>query len=76
MCECCGHSTETVTLNVKGMTCNHCAEGVKKSIQELKGVKKVVVDLDNGKVNVEYNPNDIRVDLIADAIKNEGYDVD
>lgn len=75
MCECCGSSIAAVVLDVEGMICEHCINSVKKSVGELKGVKRVEVDLNKGQVEVEYSPNDTDVEHIKNAIIEAGYEV-
>jgi copper chaperone len=43
-----------LTLEVNGMTCEHCEKSVKNALGELEGVHGVDVDLDSGKVDVTY----------------------
>lgn len=42
-------------MNVSGMACGGCASKVKNALQDINGVTKVEVTLENGLVNVEYN---------------------
>ncbi|MEH7417592.1 copper chaperone CopZ [Neobacillus drentensis] len=66
---------EHVTLNVSGMSCGHCVKAVEGSVGELQGVKKVSVDLSNGKVDVEFDTNLVSLDKIKETIDDQGYDV-
>ena len=50
---------EKVTLNVEGMSCGHCVKAVESSVGALNGVSNVVVDLEEKKVNVEFNQADV-----------------
>jgi copper chaperone len=65
----------TTTLNVKGMTCNHCKAAVTNALQELEGVSKVEVHLQEGRVDVEYDEAKVSIDKLKDAIEDQGYDV-
>lgn len=64
------------TLNVTGMTCNHCVMSVKNALEELSGVRSARVDLDNGKAVVDYD--DARTDPreMATAVADAGYQAD
>lgn len=79
MSRCCGgnraDSNETVDLNVKGMTCEHCVMSIKKGLGELKGVKNVEINLQEGRVSVEYNSKDTNVETIKETIDDIGYEV-
>ncbi|MEH7546643.1 MULTISPECIES: copper chaperone CopZ [Bacillaceae] len=66
---------EHVTLNVSGMSCEHCVKAVEGSVGELQGVKKVSVNLAKGKVDVEYDTNLVSLDEIKETIDDQGYDV-
>jgi copper chaperone len=66
---------ENITLNVTGMSCGHCVKAVEGSVGELQGVKSVKVHLDSGKVDVEYNSEEVSLDTIKETIDDQGYDV-
>ena len=40
-------------LLVKGMTCEHCVNRVKKLASGVEGVQDVQVDLESGRVNIQ-----------------------
>ncbi|ULG72335.1 copper chaperone CopZ [Macrococcus brunensis] len=63
------------TLDVRGMTCQHCVNAVETSVGALDGVQQVNVDLDNGKVAVDYDDSKATVENIRDAIEDQGYEV-
>ena len=65
----------TITLNVQGMTCNHCKMAVTNALTELEGVQNVEVQLQEGTVNVEYNEAKVDVEKMKEAIEDQGYDV-
>ena len=60
-------------LTVEGMTCMHCVMAVKNAVGALAGVKKVDVDLETKKVNVEGEG--LKDNLITEAIEEAGYEV-
>lgn len=66
---------EKVTLKVKGMSCNHCVKTIEGSVGKLKGVSDVKVDLKDGTVDVQYYPNDIKIESITETIEEQGYSV-
>ncbi|ABS20872.1 copper chaperone CopZ [Bacillus cytotoxicus] len=65
----------TVTLNVKGMTCNHCKAAVTNTLQEINGVSRVVVELQAGTVEIAYDETKVNVQQLKDAIEEQGYDI-
>ncbi len=66
---------EKVTLNVEGMSCGHCVKAVESSVGGLNGVASVKVDLENKKVDVEFNQEEVTLDAIKETIDDQGYDV-
>ncbi|MCM3053759.1 copper chaperone CopZ [Caldifermentibacillus hisashii] len=66
---------EHVTLTVHGMSCGHCVKAVEGSVGALNGVDRVVVNLEEGKVEVDYNPEVVTLDTIKETIEDQGYDV-
>ncbi|MEN1937427.1 copper chaperone CopZ [Paenibacillus sp. 102] len=65
----------TITLNVQGMTCNHCKMAVTNALTELDGVQNVEVHLQEGTVNVEYDDTKVDVEKVKEVIEDQGYDV-
>lgn len=64
-----------VTLTVKGMSCGHCVQAVETSVGKLNGVEAVKVHLEEGKVDVNFDPNTVSLQQIEDTIEDQGYDV-
>ncbi|AGT32020.1 copper ion binding protein [Geobacillus genomosp. 3] len=65
----------TITLQVQGMTCGHCKAAVTNALQQLDGVRRVDVHLEQGTVDVEYDEAKVTVDQLKTAIEDQGYDV-
>ncbi|MED4204378.1 copper chaperone CopZ [Neobacillus mesonae] len=66
---------EKVTLNVQGMSCNHCVKAVEGSVGTLNGVNSVKVNLKDATVAVEFNPEKVTLVQIKETIDDQGYDV-
>ena len=62
---------ERVNLTIEGMTCEHCVRAVRGRLEQTDGVK--VDDVTIGSATVEYDPAKTNVDVIEDAIADEGY---
>lgn len=62
---------ERVNLTIEGMTCEHCVRAVRGRLEQTEGVK--VDDVTIGSATVEYDPAKTNVDVIEDAIADEGY---
>ncbi|HSA88751.1 MAG TPA: heavy metal-associated domain-containing protein [Burkholderiales bacterium] len=61
----------TNTLQISGMTCQHCVRSVTKALQGVAGVDNVSVDLGAGRAQVE-GPADSA--LLLQAVESEGYE--
>lgn len=59
------------TLQIGGMTCNHCVRAVTQALQGVAGVDNVSVDLDAGRARVE-GPADPA--SLVRALEQQGYD--
>jgi len=68
-------ATQTVNMLVRGMTCGGCARTVEKKLLATPGVSKVTVDLDGGSASVEYDAATVQPDLLANAVRQLGYEV-
>ena len=63
-----------IALDVKGMTCMHCAGTVKKAVESVEGTSEVIVDLQGNKV--EFNLNDPnQQEQVKQQIISAGYEV-
>ncbi len=65
----------TQTLNVNGMSCEHCVRAVKGAVSALPGVETVDVSLEKNLVTVGYDPAATSEQSIRAAIEGEGYTV-
>ncbi|WP_408010584.1 copper chaperone CopZ [Pseudalkalibacillus sp. A8] len=63
------------TLDIKGMTCNHCKQAITTALQDLNGVNYVVVDLKQGKAHVNYEEGKVTEAQMKEAVEDQGYDV-
>lgn len=63
-------STETTTLSITGMSCNHCVEAVRKNLSAL-GV--TVHEVTVGKAVIESNPDDVTMQQLSAAIEEAGF---
>lgn len=63
------------TIGVQGMTCMNCVKSVEGSVDQLEGVKKVKVSLDDAHVKVSFNDSKISLDQIKEMIEEQGYEV-
>lgn len=66
---------EKIALKVEGMTCVNCAKAIEVSLQRLKGVKKVEVSFELGRVWVEFEGEFLSLEEIKKVIESLGYKV-
>jgi len=65
---------KTSTLNVEGMSCNHCVMAIKKTVGAIQGVGNVDVNLEQGTVLVQHGDG-VNMEQLKEAIQGAGYDV-
>jgi len=66
---------ETITLDVKGMTCGGCVASVTRVLKALPGVGDVAVTLNPGAAKVTFDPARTGAPALRAAIEDAGYDV-
>lgn len=62
------------TINVVGMTCDHCVKAVTEEVMGIDGVQSVHVDLDSGTVTIDTTQEISRESLLA-AVDEAGYEL-
>ncbi len=63
----------TVVIKVNEMTCGGCAGVVKASLEKVSGVKSAVVSFEKAEARVEYNPSEVTIEKLVEAIDQAGY---
>ena len=66
---------ESITLDVKGMTCMGCVASVKRVLSPIAGVSQVDVVLETGKVSIRYDAALAQPAQFKEAIQDAGYQV-
>ncbi len=62
-----------VTININGMSCQHCVMRVKKAIDELNGVNSSEVAV--GKAKIDIDETLLSRDDVEKTIKEAGYSI-
>lgn len=62
-----------VTINVEGMSCNHCVSSIEGALKNAGMSGKV--DLGSNTVTVDYDENKTSVEQIKETIEEQGYDI-
>ncbi|XP_038063092.1 copper-transporting ATPase 1-like isoform X2 [Patiria miniata] len=66
--------TQTVTLAVKGMTCNSCVRSIEGNISTQRGVHEITVSLQEETATVKYNPSETNPERLREAIDDIGFE--
>ncbi|HEY2122272.1 MAG TPA: mercury resistance system periplasmic binding protein MerP [Chthoniobacterales bacterium] len=64
---------QTVTLDVKNMTCAVCPITVKKALEKVTGVTSATVDFDKKTASVTFDPDKANPATLAKATLDAGY---
>ncbi|MED1795809.1 copper ion binding protein [Brevibacillus nitrificans] len=62
-----------VTLQVEGMSCQHCVISIEGALAEIGAAGKV--DLQSNTVDVTYEEGKITINAVKEAIEEQGYEV-
>ena len=65
--------TETVVLNVQGMSCDACVRHVTRALEGMRGVNHVDVSLKEASATVEYDAAKVDLQALQAAIGDAGY---
>ena len=57
------------------MTCGNCARSVERTLAGTPGVSKASVDLQAASAVVEYDPGRVKPEVLAEAVRDLGYEV-
>jgi copper chaperone len=65
----------TVTIRVPGIHCDHCKSSIEGALGEVPGVRTAEVSVDDRNVTVDYDEAAVALDVLHDAIVEQGYDL-
>lgn len=66
---------KTQTINIQGMSCEHCTSSVTNAVSAMDGVQTVTVSLENKCAVVIFDEGKTSIKKISDTIENIGFDV-
>jgi Cu+-exporting ATPase len=69
-------TTETISINVTGMTCAACQSHVQRALEHAPGVAKAAVNLMTGEATVAFDPKLTGPSALVEAIVETGYDAE
>src|SRR3989344_6060905 len=67
---------QPIIFTVKGMHCNSCELLIKDELSEIKGVTNPVADYKRGIVQADVDTNIVKREMLQEAIKNAGYEIE
>ena len=66
-------NTETINLKLRGMSCAACASNIEEAISNVPGVAQCNVNFGAEQAAIEYNPHQITIADIQEAVEEAGY---
>jgi copper chaperone CopZ len=63
----------TAVLNIKGMDCEACANGLQASLSQIKGVESAAVKYKSGSAVIEYDPAEVAPTVFTNFLTKAGY---
>lgn len=61
-------------ISVPGMSCQDCALTIKKALKAVPGVKSVEVDEVSRRALVSFNPSQVELGKLIEAIERSGFE--
>lgn len=66
---------ETITMKAPDISCEHCVATVKKTAGQFPGVQSVDADADTKIITLTYDPAQVDLAKVEEALDEEGYPV-
>ncbi len=64
---------QTVTVGIKGMSCEHCVKRMREAFEDARGVQKADVSLDTNSAEVTYDASKLDIDALKKIVAETGY---
>lgn len=64
-----------IELPIAGLTCSSCVMTIERGLQSVPGVTEANINFSQGKAHVTYDPEQVEVGNLVDAVKKSGYRV-
>ena len=66
--------TQKTILRSDELSCPSCVPKIEKALNALPGVAKAEVRFNTGKIEVEHDPAQSRVEALVEAVRGTGYE--
>lgn len=63
----------SVKIKIEGMMCSHCQNRISDAIKSHKGIKAVLVNLEDGFAKVDYIGGKVNIPSLCESITKLGY---
>ena len=67
-------TTQTITLNIEGMTCDGCVKSVTNALNQVAGVQSADISLENN-ATISFDDSQTNENQLKEAIEDAGFDV-
>jgi len=64
-----------ITLEVNGMTCDHCVQTIKGALNKVIGLNLIEINLDKSQVKVEFDESQTNIQILSGEIVALGFEV-
>lgn len=68
-------TTQTLTLNIHGMTCGGCVKSVTNALNQVAGVEQATVSLEQKNAVITFDDSQTTANDLKNAIEDAGFDV-
>jgi len=65
----------TTTMTAPDISCEHCVATVKKTVGQFPGVQSVDANADTKVITLSYDPSQLDLGKVEEALAEEGYPV-
>lgn len=69
------HLTQTLVLNITGMTCAGCEAHVEQAVKEVAGIQHASASYEEGKAQIVFDPSQTNSKQIIEAVNTTGYKI-
>jgi copper chaperone CopZ len=61
-------------LRSQELSCPSCVAKIEKALKALDGVEQATVHFNTGRIEVEYDPEEVETDALVSAVRSVGYE--
>lgn len=61
-------------LRSQELSCPSCVAKIEKALKALDGVEQATVHFNTGRIEIEHDPDEVKVDELVKAVRSVGYE--